>query len=114
MHKEDARYAELFSFIQIYRQPDSIAPHWLALSAGWLAPLTAELVQSRIDEKASYIASYRAAFSEVWLLIGVRGADPSQSFGFDTEGLEGTFRCPFDRAYFFDGFSGRSWPLRTM
>lgn len=112
-HREDLRYAELFSHVHIYRHPESFTPHWLAARAGWIAPLTFELIQSRINEKASRIDSYRAAISEVWLLIGVHGTDPSQFFDFNTEGLEGVFRSPFDRTYFLDRFLGRALLLRT-
>ena len=79
----------------------------------WIAPLTAELIQWRIDEKASRISSYRAAMLELWLVIGVLGRDPSQFFDFDTGDLAGVFESPFDRTYFVDGFLGRALLLRT-
>jgi hypothetical protein len=112
-YRADVSYAELFSHIHIYRQPQSNAPHWLVTAAGWIAPLTAELIQSRIDEKAKRIGSYRSAMAEVWLVIGLRGTDPSQFFDPNTEELGGEFRSPFDRTYFFDGFLGRALLLRT-
>jgi hypothetical protein len=112
-YRGDVRYAELFTRVHIYRHPQGIAPHWFVTAAGWIAPLTAELIQSRIDEKASRISSYRAVMSELWLVIGVLGRDPSQFFDFNTEALGGTFRSPFDRTYFVDGFLGRAMLLRT-
>jgi hypothetical protein len=112
-YREDVRYAELFSHIHIYRQAPGFSPHWLVTTAGWVAPVTAELIQSRIDEKAIRIGTYRTAISEVWLVIGVRGTDPSQFFDFNTDDLGGTFRSPFDRTYVLDAFLGRALLLRT-
>jgi hypothetical protein len=112
-YRGDVKYAELFSHVHIYRHPQGIAPHWFVTAAGWIAPLTAELIQARIDEKASRISSYRAAMLELWLVIGVLGRDPSQFFDFDTEDLAGVFRSPFDRTYFVDGSLGRALLLRT-
>lgn len=112
-YRHDVTYAELFSHIHIYRQPQNFPPHWLVTTAGWIAPLTPELIQSRIDEKAGRIGSYREAMAEVWLVIGIRGTDPSQFFDYNTEGLGGTFRSPFDRTYFLEGFLGRALLLHT-
>lgn len=110
---EDLRFLELFSRIHIYRQPQDFTPHWLVITAGWVAPVTAELVQSRINEKASLAASYMQNHPEVWLVVGVRGDTPSQFFDFNTEALGVSFRSPFSRTYFVDAFLGRAVRLRT-
>jgi hypothetical protein len=112
-YKEDVRLAELFARIHIYRQPAEFTPHWLVVAAGWVAPLTADLIQSRIDDKARRVASYLRALPEVWLIIGVRGDGPSQFFDFNTGGLQGVLKSPFQRTYFLDAFLGRVLELRT-
>jgi hypothetical protein len=111
--REDLRFAERFSRVHVYRQPPELAPHWLVVAAGWVAPLTIDLIQSRIDEKAGRVASYLQALPEVWLLIGVRGDGPSQFFDFNAERLGGELRSPFHRTYFLDAFLGRVLELRT-
>ena len=84
------------------------------LDLEWVAPITAELVQSRIDEKANLVASYTETHIEVWLVIGVRGDTPSQFLEFNTGALEVSLRSPFSRTYFVDAFLGRAMRLRTL
>lgn len=110
---DDLRILELFSSIHIYRQPVDFPPHWLVVSAGWVAPVTANLVQSRIDEKASLVSSYAKRHSDVWLVVGVRGDSPSQFFDFNTDALETSLKSPFARTYFVDAFLGRAVRLHT-
>lgn len=110
----DLRFAELFSRVHIYRQPKEYPPHWLVITAGWVAPITAELVQSRIDEKANLVASYMKTHIEVWLVVGVRGDTPAQFFDFNTQALEVSLKSPFSRTYFVDAFLGRAVRLRTL
>jgi hypothetical protein len=105
-YKEDLKHAEVFSHVHIYRQPQTFRPHWLVAAAGWVAPLTAELVQARIDQKAPRMAQYKTALPEVWLVIGVLGRDPSQFFDVDTSQLNVTMNSPFHRTYFLDSFRG--------
>lgn len=105
-YREDLEYAEVFSHVHIYRQPQTFKPHWLVAAAGWVAPLTSELVQARIDQKAPRLAQYKASLPEIWLLIGVLGRDPSQFFDVDTSQLNVTMNSPFDRTYYLDSFRG--------
>ena len=112
-NRQDLHFAELFSRVHIYRQPNDYPPHWLVVTAGWVAPLTMGLLQERIDEKSRRIAEYRNTLPEVWLLLAVRGDGPSQFFEFDTAGLDGSWKSPFQRTYFLDAFLGRTRELRS-
>jgi hypothetical protein len=112
-YKEDLKRAEVFSHVHIYRQPPTIQPHWLVVAAGWVAPLTAELVQSRIDQKALRMAQYQSALPEIWLLIGVLGRDPSQFFEVDSSQPNVTMNSPFHRTYYLDLFRGVALELHA-
>lgn len=105
-YKKDLKHAEVFSHVHVYRQPQTFRPHWLVAAAGWVASLTAELVQSRIDQKAPRMAQYKTALPEIWLLIGVLGRDPSQFFDVDTSQLNLTMKSLFHRTYYLDSFRG--------
>lgn len=81
---------------------------WTSPKAGFVAPLTAQVLQEAIDRKRGRIDDYRAAAPEVWLLIGTSGHGPSQFFELHpSEDLRSGLVSPFDRTYLLHGFAGR-------
>jgi hypothetical protein len=98
----------LISYLHVYHQPQSIRPHWLHAEAGWVAPLTLELVQSAIDEKSERLPTYRLSAPEIWLLLAIDGRTPSQFFDTELRFAPSEVRSPFERTYLSEAFLGRA------
>lgn len=96
------------SYLHMYHQPQSMRPHWIHMEAGWVAPLTLELVQSAIDRKVERLPAYRLRTSEVWLLLAVGGMTPSQFFDTELQFTPSEIRSSFDRTYLSDAFLSRA------
>jgi hypothetical protein len=86
--------------------PSPAMAHWSVARAGWVARLTVEALQSRIDEKALRLPRYQDTIAENWLLIVAEGRQPSQFFDVQSLLDARRIRSPFARTYFYEHFSG--------
>lgn len=98
----------LVSYVHVYHHPQSMRPHWLHQEAGWVAPLTLELVQAAIDEKSKRLPTYRLKAPEIWLLLAIDGRTPSQFFDTELSFAPSEVRSPFDRTYLSEAFLSRA------
>jgi hypothetical protein len=94
------------SFVHALGVPSPAMAHWSVARAGWVAPLTVEALQSRIDEKALRLPKYEDTIAENWLLIVAEGRQPSQFFDVRSSLEPRRIRSPFARTYFYEHFSG--------
>lgn len=105
---------EAVNFVQAYGFPaGSLAHHWSAPSAGWVATLTPQILQSRIDEKSRLLVNYRSRIRENWLLLVSDGARPSQFFDPPTDEVARAVTSPFDRTFYLASFKGIAIELGT-
>jgi hypothetical protein len=86
-------------FLRILAVPDPAMAHWTAPQAGWVAPLTEELVQACVDDKVGKLLHYRSVAPTTWLLIAVEGRAPSQFFDRRPNIRSEAIRSPFDATY---------------
>src|ERR1051326_4981592 len=68
------------SYIQALGVPTYELGRWSVVRAGWTAGLTADALQSRIDQKAHLLPSYQSSISENWLVIAADRTKPSGMF----------------------------------
>ncbi len=99
------------SFVHALGVPSPAMAHWSVARAGWVAPLTVEALQSRIDEKALRLPEYQGAIAETWLLIVAEGRQPSQFFDMRSLLDPRRIRSPFARTYFYEHVSRIVIPL---
>jgi hypothetical protein len=89
------------SFVHALGVPAREMAHWAVVRAGWVAPLTVDILQSRIDEKAARLPEYQNDVRENWLLIFADGMKPSQLFDVRADFDPAKVVSPFDRTYFY-------------
>lgn len=99
------------SLINVLGQSAAEFSHWGVAAAGWVAPLTKELLQQSISEKNTNIVEYRKRYDEVWLVIATIGNQPSQFL--DKSGLSDPTEVHslFDRTYYCSSFASELIPL---
>ena len=88
------------SFVHALGIPSYEMAHWFVGRAGWAAPLTIEVLQSRIDEKSKKLSKYQKVVDENWLIVVSDGTKPSQLFSapnFDPSQVT----SPFSRTYYY-------------
>lgn len=78
---------------------------WQCSEASWVAPLTPEVLQERVDAKKVCLSKYRMkGYDAYWLLICAHPTNPACRFevarDFDPKLIE----SPFDRTFFYDGW----------
>jgi hypothetical protein len=93
-------------YLHILAVPSWNMAHWYVPSSGWVAPLTAEILQASIDEKSNKLEQYRLAAPESWLLVAIEGWSASQLFDRLSEVRPEALQSPFDRTYFLSAFDG--------
>ncbi len=98
---------EDIAFVNVLPVPSKDMAHWSIGRAGWAAPLTIDLLASRVSEKNRNVDVYRKRYGEVWLVIAVEGSKPSQFFNLDDLPDTTAIRSEFDETYFFSSFPGR-------
>jgi hypothetical protein len=81
--------------------------HWAVARAGWAAPLTPEVFQSRVDEKAQRLSKYRDAVEENWLIVVADATKPSGLFDPSSQFDASRVSSPFSRTFFY-GYPGRA------
>jgi hypothetical protein len=101
------------TYVHVYRHPSHFKPHWLHADAGWVAPITLDLVQRAIQAKAARLHDYRQRVAEVWLLLAVYGRTPSQFFDTEIRFDPSAVRSPFDRTYLHEAFLNHAILLGT-
>lgn len=89
------------TFINSLGVPSHEMSHWSVAQAGWAAPLKADTLQARIDEKAKRLPAYISIVSENWLLIVADRTQPSQLFNLNANLDTSSILNPFSRCYFY-------------
>lgn len=87
------------NFITAFALPSQATALWYSPQAGWVVPLTDEILQSCIEMKASKLSNYRSAAMECWLVLVVAGGAPSQGFDLRPNINGGAIRSPFDQTF---------------
>ena len=93
--------ADVISFVHALGVPERTMAHWTVARAGWVAPVSVDALQSRVDEKAKRLSSYGNELKEIWLLIFADGMKPSQLFEVRADFEPAKVVSPFDRTFFF-------------
>jgi hypothetical protein len=75
--------------------------HWSVARAGWVAPLKAEPLQARVDEKARRLPTYEVSISENWLVVVANAMNPSQLLEAKPDFQPDKIASPFARTYFY-------------
>lgn len=105
---------EVITFVQVYGHPlESQTHHWTAPAAGWVAPLTPRILQSRIDEKSKLLDKYRTRTPVVWLLLVSDSANPSQFFDLPSEEVARSVSSTFNRTFYLAAFKDYAIELGT-
>ncbi len=98
---DDHPLSEVVDVIHALGVPDYSMAHWTVARAGWVATLTSERLQERIDEKSPKVATYQEVAQEIWLVIIADGTKPSQAFSVPSDFQPRGFFSPFTRTFFF-------------
>jgi len=87
----------------------SSLPHPLSARSGqcseasWVAPLTTEILQERVDVKKNRLPHYRArGYDEYWLLICAHPINPACQFEATRDFDPAQVLSPFDRSFFYN------------
>lgn len=76
---------------------------WQCSEASWVAPLTKEILQERVDAKKGLLPAYRAkGYDTYWLLICAHPTNPACRFEVARDFDPVHVRSPFDRTFFYD------------
>lgn len=98
---EDSGLPDAVSFLNMLAVPSREYAHWYAATAGWVAPLTLQKLQSRIDAKAVRLSQYEERVETNWLLVVGDGSSASRLIRpMPDHPLDGLF-SPFDRTIYF-------------
>jgi hypothetical protein len=99
-------------FMHVLALPHASMSPWVSPRAGWISPLTSDVLQPFIDRKAAKIHEYRQSMTDVWLLLAIEGNAPSQFF----EPAEETpaVLSPVERTYLLSLFAGTVELLRSV
>jgi hypothetical protein len=103
----------LIHLVNMLGVPEPGMAHWSSPSAGWVAPMTREILQVRVDEKAALLAKYRERVGTNWLVLVSDGARPSQFFDPPTKEHASAVASPFDRTFYFARFKSLVIELGT-
>ena len=104
---------EVINYVHMRGVPEASMAHWSSLSAGWDAPMTHQILQARVDEKAALLPKYAQRVKKNWLLLVSDGAKPSQLFELPTREDALAIVSPFDRTFYFSRFKGVALELGT-
>lgn len=78
---------------------------WQISEASWVAPLTASVLQERVDAKTRRLTDYRLnGYPEYWLLICADPLNPACRFEPARDFDPATITSPFDRTFFYDAW----------
>lgn len=94
---------EKLSELRFWREPRRGI--WQCMEATWVAPLTAKILQERIDAKSALLPVYRSkGYDAYWLLICAHPTNPACQFEVARDFQSEEVRSPFDRTFFFNGW----------
>jgi hypothetical protein len=97
---------DALAYLNVLPVPAESMSHWCVARAGWVAPLTSQVIQAAIEEKNRKVSMYRQHFDELWLLLATDTGKPSQMFAFDVPTTNEGLTSLFDRTYLFRIFPG--------
>jgi hypothetical protein len=89
------------SFVHALGVPNVRMAHWTVPRAGWVAPVTVEALQARVDEKVKRLRNYRDTVSENWLVIFADATKPSGLFDAQSFLEARKVASPFSRTFFY-------------
>ena len=98
---DDHPLSDVVDVIHALGVPDHSMAHWTVARAGWVATLTAERLQERIDEKSPKVATYQKVAQEIWLVVIADGMKPSQAFLVPSDLEAHAVVSPFTKTFFF-------------
>ncbi|MFQ5428149.1 MAG: hypothetical protein ACE5EZ_04120 [Thermodesulfobacteriota bacterium] len=98
---EESLLPEEISFIHALGVPSYEMAHWGVARAGWVAPLTIQVLQTRIKEKAKKLFEYQRVTPENWLVIISFNSRPSQMFSVPSEFDPSGIISPFDKTFYY-------------
>lgn len=76
---------------------------WQCSEASWVAPLTNEVLQERVDAKKRLLPDYRVnGYDAYWLLICAHPTNPACRFEVARDFDPVRVQSPFDRTFFYD------------
>ena len=104
---------DVISMVYMLGVPETSMAHWSSPSAGWVAPMTNEILQTRVDEKAALLPKYVLRVKKNWLLLVSDGTKPSQLFELPTKEDALAVVSPFDRTFYLSRFKGVVLELGT-
>ena len=99
------------SYVQVRRVPEASMAHWGMAGAGWVASLSASILQERIDAKKKLLPNYLKEVDEHWLLMVANKTKPSQMLK-TPDGLDDfKVQSPFSRTFFYPYPENRIYEL---
>jgi hypothetical protein len=94
------------NFITAFGMPSMAASHWYSPQAGWVVPLTAQILQARVEAKSRKLSKYQSVARESWLVLVVAGCAPSQGFDFRPEIEGAVIQSAFAQTFFLSLIDG--------
>jgi hypothetical protein len=94
------------NFINAFGVPNKAASHWYSPQAGWIVPLTEQILQGCVDAKSDKLSKYQSAAMESWLVLVVAGGAPSQGFDFRPRIDGAAVRSPFAQTHLLSLIDG--------
>jgi len=98
--EDDDRLQE-FSYLQALGVPTYDLASWRIARAGWSAGLTADTVQSSVNQKAARLVTYQEAIAENWLVIVADRTKPSGMFRMKPDFDFRQISSPFARTFLY-------------
>ncbi len=97
---------EAISSLNMLAVPNREMAHWTAPSAGWVATISTDLLQRKVNEKAARLPTYLQRVSKNWLLLVGDGSHPSRFMRVVPDISVSAVKSPFDRTFLFGLMSG--------
>jgi len=98
---EKSPLPEEVAFIHALGVPSYDMALWVAPRAGWVATLTPQVLQNRINEKSKKLKEYQKVVSENWLVVIISNSKPSQMFSVSSEFNPSEVISPFSRTFYY-------------
>lgn len=89
------------SFVHALGVPSFDMAHWGVARSGWVAQLSVMPLQSRVDEKAKRLPSYKNSIEENWLVVIADATKPSQLIEAKKDFNPSAISSPFARTFFY-------------
>jgi len=92
--------------VQMYGVSTKELGHWRVARAGWVGPLTVEILQDGISRKASRLPVYKKRADTNWLVLVTNSSKPSQFFEESQSAIDFQVSSPFARTFYFGLVTG--------